>query len=123
MNQKTEMECNKWIAIVKFPDIESHTENVTSFGPFDTKNNALSWAFQVYEEEYVSIEVIPVNEPFDPEAFKKFDPNNPMIMTDTGNKKTTLSVVPPNDEKFFGELDDEHQPTEQDEWLDYDPDC
>ena len=118
MNQKTEMECNKWVAIVKFPDIESHTQNVTSFGPFDTKNNALSWAFQVYEEEYVSIEVIPVNKPFDPEAFKKFDPNNPMIMTDTGNKKTTLSVVPPNDEDY-----DEHQPTEQDEWLDYDPDC
>jgi len=103
MDKKSTSDCTTWIAIIKFPDMESHIENVTSFGPFGSKNKALSWSFQVYEEEYVSIEVIPVNEPFDPEEFKRFDPK--------GHPKTTLSVVPPNDEKEF-KNSDEHQPTE-----------
>ena len=85
-NSKFTSECKTWIVVIKFPDMETHTENVTSFGPFDNKNKALSWAFQVYEEEHVSIEVIPVNEPFDVNEFKKFDPDTAALVFAVGKK-------------------------------------
>ena len=96
------MEERRWIVVVKFGDSNSHVEQTTSFGYWSVKENAYDWVYQVYEGQIVIAEVIPFNVPFDP-----------IIM-----KRANLTVVPPNDEDY-----DEHQPTEQDEWLDYDPEC
>ena len=107
MSQKTEMECYKWIAVIKFGDENTHIEQTTSFGIFDTQKEGELWVYETYKGENVIAEILPFNDPFDL----------------TQIKRANLRVIPPNDEEFFGELDDEHQPTEQDEWLDYDPEC
>ena len=96
------MECNRWIAVIKFGDENSHIEQTTSFGIFDTRKKGEDWIYETYKGENVIAEILPFNDPLDL----------------TQRKRANLSVVPPNDEDY-----DEHQPTEQDEWLDYDPDC
>ena len=100
MSQNTE--CNRWIAVIKFGDSDTHIEQSTSFGMFDTQKAGEQWVYETYEGENVIAEILPFNDPFNL----------------TQVKRANLRVIPPNDEDY-----DEHQPTEQDEWLDYDPDC
>ena len=100
MSQNTE--CSRWIAVIKFGDSDTHIEQSTSFGVFDTQKAGDQWVYETYEGENVIAEILPYNDPFNL----------------TQVKRANLRVIPPNDEDY-----DEHQPTEQDEWLDYDPEC
>ena len=100
MSQNTE--CSRWIAVIKFGDENTHIEQTTSFGIFDTQKEGEHWVYETYKGENVIAEILPFNDPFNL----------------TQIKRANLRVIPPNDEDY-----DEHQPTEQDEWLDYDPDC
>jgi len=100
MNQT--MECNRWIAVIKFGDENTHIEQTTSFGVFGTQKEGEHWVYETYKGENIIAEILPFNDPLDL----------------TQRKRANLSVVPPNDEDY-----DEHQPTEQDEWSDYDPEC
>ena len=107
MSQNTE--CSRWIALIKIGDEDTHIEQITSFGIFDTQKQGEDWVYETYKGINIIAEVLPFNDPFEYRQTK---------IDGKTTSRANLRGIPPNDEDY-----DEHQPTEQDEWLDYDPDC
>lgn len=59
-------ECKTWVTIIRYGDVNSHTEQITSFGIFPNEFEGREWANEAYKNENVIVEVIPFNDPFPP---------------------------------------------------------